>query len=701
MPGVTEPVPAGAGLPGSDVDLGGADSAAKQSMRVVQRVVFPGADLDVVPLYVETNPERGAAELAAELLAESLGNRDPVPPAPTAMGVATGETQSVIRFGVGLPAHPAEEILPRRSAAISENARVSFATYFNAFPASYWRRWTTLDSVTLRIRVAGECAIILYRSAAKGHSFPVETIHVETDEPETVERKLPLAPFIDGGWYWFDIVAGPQGTTLIKADWAAASDAPAGRLSIGFTTFNRPDFMVEHLRTLGTATEVFDLLDSVYVIDQGTSHVADHPDYADAAKKLADKLRVIQQGNIGGSGGFSRSMDETLRAGESDYLLILDDDITLEPESILRAATFADLALKPTIVGGHMFSLYDRSVLHAFAESIAPGKWWWETSPNTKARHDFGRRNLRNTPWLHRRAEADYNGWWMCLIPTKIIKDIGLAIPVFIKWDDAEYAVRAGRKGYPTVSMPGVAAWHIPWLDKNDALDWQAYYHIRNRVIVALLHSPRKRGGRLAAESGERQLQNLLSMQYSTAALRLLAIEDVLSGPGHLHRDLGTKMAELRELRRPYTDAQGSADLESFPPARRKAPDQMKTNTTPTNRVNLMTKVASGTLHQFRKPRTFQRPQMALPYQDAAWWILSKLDSAVVSAPDGMTAAWYKRDRKLFRSLGWRSAVMHARLVMRWPRLADEYRAAAAEFTSPEQWRETFAASLQDPPGGP
>ena len=142
-------------------------------------------------------------------------------------------------------------------------------------------------------------------------------------------------------------------------------------------------------------------------------------------------------------------MDETVRAGESDYLLILDDDITLEPESILRAATFADLARKPTIVGGHMFSLYDRSVLHAFAESIAPRKWWWESPPNTKARHDFGRRNLRNTPWLHRRADADYNGWWMCLIPTKIINEIGLAIPVFIKWDDAEYAVRAREHGLP------------------------------------------------------------------------------------------------------------------------------------------------------------------------------------------------------------------------------------------------------------
>ena len=207
--------------------------------------------------------------------------------------------------------------------------------------------------------------------------------------------------------------------------------------------------MVGHLRTLGASAEVLDLIDTVYVIDQGTRHVADHPDFADSAKGLGDKLRIIEQGNIGGSGGFSRSMDETVRAGDSDYLLILDDDITLEPESILRAATFADLARKPTIVGGHMFSLYDRSVLHAFAESIAPRKWWWETSPNTKARHDFGRRNLRNTPWLHRRAEADYNGWWMCLIPTKIIKELGLAIPVFIKWDDAEYAVRAGSQGLP------------------------------------------------------------------------------------------------------------------------------------------------------------------------------------------------------------------------------------------------------------
>ncbi len=681
-----------------------AEVTPDRALRVLQRVVFPGADLDVVPLYVETHMDRGAAELAAEMATEALtgrraANAGSVPVA----NAAVGEAQSIIRFGADVPAYLAEDAGPRRSAVISQGRRVSFATYFNAFPASYWRRWTTVDSVTLRIRLAGESTVILYRSTARGFSHPVETISVTSDEPETIERTLPLTPFIDGGWYWFDIVAGPRGTTLIEAEWLGLADpAQAGRLSIGITTFNRPDFLLDLVRTLGDAPELQDLLDTVYVIDQGSNRVSNHPGFGDAAKKLGDRLQVIEQGNIGGSGGFSRAMDETVRAARSDYVLLLDDDIKVDTEGIVRAATFADLTRRPTIVGGHMFSMYDRSLLHAFAEAIAPYKWWWGIAPNTRGRHDFARRNLRNTPWLHRRADSDYNGWWMCLIPTRIVDEIGLALPVFIKWDDAEYGVRARQHGYPTVSMPGVAAWHVPWDDKNDARDWQAYYHLRNRIVAGLLHSEHEHGGSLISESAERQLQNLLSMQYSTAALRLLAIEDVLSGPDHLHRDIMTKMKQLRELRVQYPDAQDAADPESFPSARRRAPEAVKDSTTPTNKINLMTKAGKGTLRQFRPVRegARKRPQMALPYQDASWFVLVTLDSALVSAADGTSTAWYQRDPKLFRSLGWRSLIAHRRLRRNWSRLAKEYRAAAADFNSPERWRETFAASVEDSPGG-
>ena len=101
-------------------------------------------------------------------------------------------------------------------------------------------------------------------------------------------------------------------------------------------------------------------------------------------------------------------------------------------------------------------------------------------------------------------------------------------------------------------------------------------------------------------------------------------------------------------------------------------------------------------MHQFRRPRqgAEDRPQIALPDQDAAWWVLTKLDSALVSTADDTTASWYQRDPQLFRSLGLRSVILHRRLRRQWAKLAAEYRAAAPGFTGPEQWRETFAASV-------
>ena len=105
---------------------------------------------------------------------------------------------------------------------------------------------------------------------------------------------------------------------------------------------------------------------------------------------LGGKLRVIEQPNLGGSGGFSR-VDERgrRRRGASDYVLLLDDDVVCELEGILRAVAFADLAKTPTLVGGQMFSLYDRSVMHAYGETIAKYRWFWGPAPPTVHGHDF------------------------------------------------------------------------------------------------------------------------------------------------------------------------------------------------------------------------------------------------------------------------------------------------------------------------
>ncbi len=96
--------------------------------------------------------------------------------------------------------------------------KLSFGTYFNAFPASYWRRWTIVDDVTLTVEVQGRGAtVIVYKSMARGHSQRVAAESIDHSETARFTFDLPLKPFIDGGWYWYDVVAGDDDVLVSSA----------------------------------------------------------------------------------------------------------------------------------------------------------------------------------------------------------------------------------------------------------------------------------------------------------------------------------------------------------------------------------------------------------------------------------------------------------------------------------------------------
>ncbi len=511
---------------------------------------------------------------------------------------------------------------------------------------------------------------------------------------------LPLKPFIDGGWYWFDLEGGDRELILEEAVWGFETDRVAqGRVTIGITTFNRPDFCVAQLHSLAKHPGVLDILDEVVVVDQGTQKVVDDPQFEEAAAKLGSKLRVIDQKNLGGSGGFSRAMNEAVAKGQSDYVLLLDDDVVCELEGVLRGVALADLAKSKVLVGGQMLSLYDRSVMHAFGETIAKYRWFWGPAPATVHGHDFSRKSLRSTSWLHRRIDVDYNGWWMCLIPTATIKEIGLSLPMFIKWDDAEFGLRAGEAGYPTVTLPGVAVWHVPWTEKDDTLDWQAYFHQRNRLVSGLLHSPYPRGGKLVLESLENHGKRMVAMQYSTGEAILTALQDVLDGPDRMHRDMTFRLGEVRELREEYTDGRSEPTLDSFPtPRTKKPPRRGRGVPMPKSTFGQAKMAGTGLLRQLRPLRALakERPEEIVPHVDQRWWRLAHFDSAIVSSADGISASWYRRDPQEFREQTARSMALHAQLYREWPRLAARYREALPELTSPETWKRTFEGLEDD-----
>src|ERR1700742_2739891 len=212
----------------SDIPSGALDAGDSKAVSLIARVILPrpGEPLDVRKLYIEeseTNARRAHA--------------------PT-----------------------------RTTLEIPAESEVSFAAYFNAFPASYWRRWTTLDTVQLRLRGDKPCRVDVYRSKSDGPQIHVRGNVV--DGGELVVFDLDLTPFEDGGWYWFDITTEDQDVTLVDSGWYSPQEAP-GRpsVAIAITTFNRPDDCVNALATIGEDPLVLAAVSAVIVADQGNKKV--------------------------------------------------------------------------------------------------------------------------------------------------------------------------------------------------------------------------------------------------------------------------------------------------------------------------------------------------------------------------------------------------------------------------------------------
>lgn len=586
-------------------------------------------------------------------------------------------------------------ILGRTSARVLAGRRVSFGTYFNAFPASYWQHWTIVRDVTLTVRTTGPATILVYRSTGGGVRQRIDTREVDGDSTTTFELKLNQ--YSDGGWIWFDVAADEKTAIFEGATWSTEQEPRrSGKASVGITTYNKPEYCIETLRALAASPEVLDVLDRVFVVDQGTELVSDQDDYGEVSSALGDTLVVLTQPNLGGSGGFARAMSETLALPESNFVQLLDDDVRVEPESIRRSVVFARYAAIPTIVGAHMFDLLDRPKLHAWAEVVEDAPFMWRTLNQERMPHDFSVANLRQSPSLHARLDADYNGWWMCLIPTEIIREVGLALPAFIKWDDAEFCLRARDHGYPTVSVPGVALWHVSWVGKDDSIDWQAYFHARNRIVAALLHSRSPRGGTLIRHSRRLDLKHLMMMQYYPVALRHRALRDVLSGPGHITRNIATAMPAARALAAdfPETIVHRDSDVplrarrgrQVFPRLKRHAFDSP---TGPRLRWFTLSTIVAHWLHA-PKPENVAQPEVEFSKADAHWWRVPRFDSALVNSADGSGKNIYTRDRAQFRRMLTDSVRLHAQLTRRWEELSRSYRHALPDLTSESSWKRTF-----------
>ncbi|WP_051898712.1 glycosyltransferase [Sciscionella sediminilitoris] len=574
----------------------------------------------------------------------------------------------------------------RNKIGIDTHSHLTGNTYFGRFPASYWQRWTSATEVSVNVTMTGGGRVELWRSDANGERSMVAATAARSE----VTLSSPLKTFVDGGALWLEFRTTNEPLTVTDLYWTVAAPERQRLASVVICTYNRVDDCLTTLTALGSDPVALQRLENVYVADQGDDKIDTRERFAEITEPLGDKLRYIQQPNLGGAGGFTRGMYETLgeegRTGSD--VLIMDDDILLDPEIIIRLTAFANCTTSPTLVGGQMLRLLHPSYLFASAEWADMD----EFVPGKVKEGGLDDANLldRGQDLGDRRIDADYNAWWSCLIPSEVIAEIGYAMPFFFQWDDIEYGYRAKKAGFPTVTLPGAGVWHADF-DWNDLDDWKRYFSIRNAMVCSALH------GRLDPMRTCRVLlaqivRNLMTMQYGLTATIIKAAEDFLAGPDVLYDGGASAAAEIRALRSEYPDTV-KHPVTDIP----RVIDQHRPRGYEGRQLGQPPKTKRGITERLLLIRrltdmiTGRKGIVGtIAADESFWWHISQFETAVVTDASQTGVRIRTRDRAQFAAL-LRSGIRTVRRLHREiPRAKQEWQDAFPKLTSRENWQRLY-----------
>jgi len=415
---------------------------------------------------------------------------------------------------------------PQQQIKLLAGQRISANTYFNSLYLDYWRQHTCVSKIGLKITFKGKVVL-------SGVGIDEDNAHIplgNTTLASSVSDK-ELSSVI-----WLHEIGAenldssycrifPYITALCDSEISAlefvTDKAPKLEisLSIGLCTFNREEQLVETLKELQTLQKETQQVQVIYIVNQGVKFT--NPDIS-ALLELPN-INYIEQPNLGGCGGFNRTMLEAAyRKDATTHHLLMDDDIVIDGRIIQRSLQFLGYATNDLAIGGQMLELEDPVKL---IEAGAKLDYFWVLM---SIGHHLRLSEPDSLELFNKSTDIDYNAWWYCMIPTAAIRQVGLSPPIFIRGDDIEYGCRLKTAGVRTVSLPGVGVWHESFAFKNN--DWLQYYSLRNRLVVSTMH-PEYSVQPDALYILGYAFNYLLSHRYRSAGMSILGVEDFLAGP--------------------------------------------------------------------------------------------------------------------------------------------------------------------------
>ena len=427
-------------------------------------------------------------------------------------------------------------------------------TYFNSFSAYKWKMYTTVEQVCFRLRCHGNCEITLWDTKVEdgadpaAHSF-ASTKHEEGGADEVVLR----FSLHDVKGIVYAVIKAESDTVIFGGSFETVHEPVLPvKIAVGICTFRREEFVKKTLETLKRETmENPDspLYQNVYV------YVSDNGQTLPCEELSNDRIFVMPNRNTGGSGGFGR-MKEAYEDREKyglTHILLMDDDIVLEPESLFRTYTllnFLKEERKGAMLGGGLLRLDIPYIQHANGELWQGGRIGFTKRGYDLRKASYVLRNEENLP-------MEYNGWWYCCVPLAA-QFRGFPLPIFIHGDDIEYGLRFDGN---IMTLNGIGVWHDAF-DNRKASSME-YYDMRNTLIACAIHHPEYSRLHMIKRVARHLIGQMLHLRVKDQELTMKGVEDFCKGTEFL-RELDPTKLHPEIMKMGYAMQDVSDDLHKF-----------------------------------------------------------------------------------------------------------------------------------------
>lgn len=401
-----------------------------------------------------------------------------------------------------------------------------FDTYFNSFSIEKWKKYTNIENVSINLTLSGKFKINLYNFCDETFKI-IESQVIESEQAISIE--IPYKLYEYRGILTFSILSLKDNSVLYGGFFnGSIADEKINPVTIALNicTYKREKYIY---RTI-------DLLNK-YIYSNSNSLIASnlYVFITDNGKTLpidslsTDKIRIFPNKNVGGAGGFTRGLIEIMHSNLGiTHALMMDDDISIEPESIYR--TFTMLACRKQeyenmFIGGAMLRLDKPNI------QIESGASWnaGNLIPN---KHNIDLSSNINVLNNEIEEYTEYNAWWYCCTPMSLVNRNNLPLPIFIRGDDLEY----GLRNIPTlVLLNGICVWHEPFENKYSS--FLQYYILRNLLYDNTLHFKQYSKYSFLKRLYSFVLRDLVFYRYKNIDLIFKGINDYFKGINFFQKD--------------------------------------------------------------------------------------------------------------------------------------------------------------------